>query len=101
MTTNDDKTEKSDKTVRATKRLKRWLLRIVIVLAVLVSVYVLFRIFYPVWINSRLPADAPHIAFSLDNSLIGQIGVTDAAYQRVMTAAGGRLVTFRPDSYLV
>jgi putative glutamine amidotransferase len=98
MTTNDDKTEKSDKTIRATKRLKRWLFRIVIVLAVLVSVFVLFRILYPIWINSRLPVDAPRIAFSLDNSLIGLIGVTDAAYQRVMKAAGGRLITFRPNA---
>lgn len=82
----------------ATKRLKRWLRRIVIVLIVLVSAYVLFRFFYPLWIDSRLPADAPRIAFSLDNSLLGRIGVTDATYQCVITAAGGRLITFRPDS---
>jgi len=98
MTINDDITENSAKTTSATKRLKRWLCRIVIVLVVLVSAYILFRIFYPVWINSRLPADAPRIAFSLDNSLLGRIGVTDATYQRVMTAAGGRLITFRPNA---
>jgi len=46
----------------------------------------------------RLPIDAPHIAFSLDNTLLGRIGITDATYQRVMTAAGGRLITFRPDA---
>lgn len=97
MTTSDDKTEHSDKTGPAPKRLKRWLRRVVIILVVLVSAYVLFRILYPVWINSRLPSDAPRIAFSLDNSLLGRIGVTDATYQRVMTAAGGRLITFRPD----
>ena len=97
MTTNDEKTEPSGKTAPAKKRLTRWLRRIVIVLVVIVSAYVLFRVLYPVWINSRLPIDAPRIAFSLDNSLLGRIGVTDATYQRVITASGGRLITFRPD----
>ena len=45
-----------------------------------------------------LPADAPRIAFSLDNTLLGRIGITDATYQRVMTAAGGRLIKMRPDA---
>jgi gamma-glutamyl-gamma-aminobutyrate hydrolase PuuD len=98
MTTNDDKTERSGKTPPAMKRLRRWLFHIVIALAVLIGGYILFRILYPVWIDSRLPADAPRIAFSLDNSLLGRIGVTDATYQRVMTAAGGRLITLRPDA---
>jgi putative glutamine amidotransferase len=98
MTTNDEKTERSAKAAPATKRLKRWLCRIAIVLVILISAYVLFRIIYPVWINARLPSDAPRIAFSLDNSLLGRIGVTDVTYQRVMAAAGGRLVAFRPDA---
>jgi len=46
----------------------------------------------------HLPADAPRIAFSLDNTLLGRIGTTDATYQRVLTAAGGRLITLRPDA---
>jgi len=75
-----------------------WLRRIAIALAVLIGIYVLFHLIYPVWINMRLPADAPRIAFSLDNSLLGRIGITDATYQRVMTAAGGRLITLRPDA---
>ena len=79
-------------------RLKRWLRRIVIALAVLIGVFVLFRLIYPVWTNSRVPADAPRIAFSLDNSLLGWVGIPDATYQRVMSAAGGRLVTLRPDA---
>ena len=98
MTTNENKTEKSDRTGPAAKRLTRWLRRAIIALAVLIGAYVLFRILYPVWIDSRLPADAPRIAFSLDNSLLGRIGATDATYQRVMTAAGGRLITFRPNA---
>jgi putative glutamine amidotransferase len=52
---------------------------------------------YPVWLQSRLPLDAPRIAFSLDNTLLGRIGITDASYERVIAAAGGRLIKFRPD----
>jgi len=95
---NEKKTENPGKKISPTKRIKRWFCRIGITLAVLISIYVLFRIIYPVWINLRLPADAPRIAFSLDNSLLGRIGVTDATYLRVMTAAGGRLITLRPDA---
>jgi len=98
MTTNENKMERSGKAAPATKRLRRWLCRVALVLVILVGAYVLFRILYPVWIDSHLPADAPRIAFSLDNSLLGRIGVTDATYQRVMTAAGGRLISLRPDA---
>jgi putative glutamine amidotransferase len=95
---SNKKTENSGKKIILAKRIKRWLGRIGIAIVVLIGFYVLFRLVYPVWINMRLPADAPRIAFSLDNSLIGKIGITDVTYQRVMTAAGGRLITLRPDS---
>jgi len=95
---SEKKTENSVKAISPAKRIRRWLSRLVIALAILVGIYVLFRIIYPVWINMRLPADAPRIAFSLDNSLLGRIGITDATYQRVMAAAGGRLITLRPDA---
>jgi putative glutamine amidotransferase len=95
---SDKKTENSDKTITPIKRIRRWIKRISVVLVALISFYVLFRLIYPVWINTRLPADAPRIAFSLDNSLLGRIGITDVAYQRVVTVAGGRLITLRPDA---
>jgi putative glutamine amidotransferase len=95
---SNKKTENPVKKIPLIKRIKRWLGRIGIALFVLIGIYVLFRLFYPVWINMCLPADAPRIAFSLDNSLIGKIGITDATYQRVMTATGGRLITMRPDA---
>ena len=98
MTSSDEKTGNSVRAKPPVKRLQRWLGRIGIILAVLIGIYILFRLIYPVWINARLPADAPRIAFSLDNSLIGRIGITDTTYQRVMTAAGGRLITLRPDA---
>ncbi len=95
---SDKKTGNPRKALPLTRRLRRWLGRIGITLVVLIGIYVLFRLIYPAWINTRLPSDAPRIAFSLDNSLLGRIGITDATYQRVMTAAGGRLITLRPDA---
>lgn len=79
-------------------RLRRWLRRIAIAIAILIGAFVLFRLIYPVWTNSRVPADAPRIAFSLDNTPLGHLGITDATYQRVMKAAGGRLIALRPDA---
>ena len=95
---NKIKSAKSKKGTKIKKRKRRWLRRIGIVFALLIITYLLFRLFYPLWINMRLPADAPRIAFSLDNTLIGRIGVTDASYQRAMFKAGGRLITLRPDA---
>jgi putative glutamine amidotransferase len=95
---NDEQTKNSGKATRPGKPLRRWLGCIVIALAVLVGSYVLFRLIYPVWIHARLPTDAPRIAFSLDNTLLGRLGITDATYERVMTEAGGRLITLRPDA---
>jgi putative glutamine amidotransferase len=95
---NDEKTRNSGKAIPPARRLRRWLGRIGIALAIPIGIYVLFRLIYPVWIQTHLPADAPRIAFSLDNSLLGRVGITDATYQRVMTAASGRLITLRPDA---
>ncbi len=95
---NDEEAKNSGKTAPLAKPRRRWLRRIGLAFAGLIGVYVLFRLVYPVWIDMRLPKDAPRIAFSLDNTLLGRIGITDATYQRVMTAAGGRLITLRPDA---
>jgi len=99
---NDEKSKNCGKATPPTRRLRRWLRRIAIALAILsgilLGIYVSLRFIYPVWIQSRLPKDAPRIAFSLDNTLLGRIGITDATYQRVITEAGGRLITLRPDA---
>ena len=95
---SEKKTENPGKTITPAKRIRRWLIRIGIALVVLIGIYILFRLIYPVWLDIRLPADAPRIAFSLDNSLLGRIGITDATYQRVMAAAGGRLIALQPDT---
>ncbi len=98
MTTNDEQTKNTGKATLPVKRLRRWLVRIAIVIAIPICIYLIFRLVYPVWISARLPEDAPRIAFSLDNTLLGWIGITDVTYQRVMTAAGGRLISMRPDA---
>ena len=80
---------------------RRWLRRVAIgaavLISILISVFLLIRFVYPVYLQSRLPEDAPRIAFSLDNTLLGRIGITDASYERVIAAAGGRLIKFRPN----
>jgi len=95
---NDKAQESPTKAKPKRGRLRRWLRRIAIALAVLIIAFVLFRLIYPAWTNSRVPADAPRIAFSLDDTLLAYVGITDAPYQRVMSAASGRLVTLRPDA---
>ena len=98
MMISNEKTKKSDKKIPWIRRLKRWLGRIAIVIAIPIGIYLVFRLVYPFWISACLPADAPRIAFSLDNTLLGRAGITNATYQRVITAAGGRLITMRPDA---
>ncbi|UCC21775.1 MAG: gamma-glutamyl-gamma-aminobutyrate hydrolase family protein [Planctomycetota bacterium] len=98
MTMNDEVNCNLSKVAPPTKRRWRWLRRIAIVLAIVVGIYVSVRFIYPVWIQARLPKDAPRIAFSLDNTLLAKVGITDATYQRVMAAAGGRLIKLRPDA---
>ena len=94
----NDKAKKSPaKAMPKRGRLRRWLRHIAIAIVVLIGVFVLFRLIYPAWTNSRVPADAPRIAFSLDDTPLGYVGITDTPYQRVISAAGGRLVTLRPD----
>ncbi|UCD50573.1 MAG: gamma-glutamyl-gamma-aminobutyrate hydrolase family protein [Phycisphaerales bacterium] len=99
MTTHDETTPAEE--VKASKP-KRWLRRtgiaVTALLVVVVGAYLVAHFVYPHWLQRRVPEDAPRIAFSLDNSLLGQVGITDVTYQRAMAKAGGRLITFRPDA---
>lgn len=98
---NKERSSDTSEAVPSAKRRRRWLRRLIIAAAVLIgiliSIYLLVRFVYPAWLHSRLPKDAPRIAISLDNTLLGQIGITDASYERVIAAAGGRLIKLRPD----
>jgi len=99
---NDKQTCNSGKVTPPAKRRWRWLRRIAIVLAILlgilVGIYISLRFIYPAWIQASLPEDAPRIAFSLDNTLLGRVGITDSVYLRAMTAAGGRLIKLRSNA---
>jgi putative glutamine amidotransferase len=95
---NEDKSSNPAKTVPHIKRRRRWLGALAIASVILVGAFLLMRFVYPVWLQVRLPQDAPRIALSLDSTLLGQVGITDATYQRVMAGAGGRLVKIRPDA---
>ncbi|MBL7154447.1 MAG: gamma-glutamyl-gamma-aminobutyrate hydrolase family protein [Phycisphaerae bacterium] len=98
---NNSQSSDTAEAIPPAKRRRRWLRRLIIALVVLigilVGIYLLLRFVYPVWLQSRLPKDAPRIAISLDNTLLGRIGITDASYERVIAAAGGRLIKLRPD----
>jgi putative glutamine amidotransferase len=59
--------------------------------------YASFRLGFNSWMDTTPPYDAPRIAFSLDDTWLNEIGVTDTTYQVVITQAGGRLVRFYPD----
>ncbi|MHC4645696.1 MAG: gamma-glutamyl-gamma-aminobutyrate hydrolase family protein [Planctomycetota bacterium] len=99
---SSEETGNSDKVTPPARARRRRLRRIGLALAIpvgiLIGIYVTLRFIYPVWIQAHLPKDAPNIAFSLDNTLLGRIGITDATYQRVMAAAGGRLIKLRPNA---
>jgi len=98
---NNERSSDTSEAVPPAKRRRRWLRRLMIATGVLIgiviSIYLLLRFVYPMWLQSRLPKDAPRIAISLDNTLLAQIGITDASYERVIAAAGGRLIKLRPN----
>jgi gamma-glutamyl-gamma-aminobutyrate hydrolase PuuD len=93
---------KSNEKACPPRRRRCWLRRIGIALAVLIAtlltMYLALRFIYPRWLDRRAPDDAPRIAFSLDNSLLGRLGITDATYQHAIAKAGGKLITLRPDA---
>lgn len=98
MTNVDEKENESAQPAVKHKSKKRRLRWIALPFFVIISLYALVRFVYPVWLDYRLPKDAPRIAFSVDNSVIGMIGITDVTYQRVIGSAGGRLIKVRPDA---
>lgn len=65
--------------------------------AILIGTFLLARIVVRGWMQHVLPADAPRIAFSLDNTLLAQTGITDTTYEQAVIRAGGYLVNLRPD----
>jgi len=99
---NEGTARDSGKTTLRPSRPRRWLRRAGIALAILIATlmgaYLATHFVYPLWLHRDVPDDAPRIAFSLDNTLLGRVGITDATYQRTIAKAGGRLITLRPDA---
>ena len=93
----DGDTKNSGESASRRKALFRKRVLAVAAVAVLVGAFLLLRIAVRVWMHGRLPANAPRIAFSLDNTLLAQTGITDTTYEQAMIRAGGYLVNMRPD----
>jgi len=94
---DDGETKAPNDSAPRRKNLSRKRILLLFALAVLVGAFFLVRVGLRAWMHSRLLADAPRIAFSLDNTLLAQAGITDTAYEQAMLRAGGYLVTLRPD----
>ena len=79
---------------------RRWPQRVAIGAGLMVLAYLGYRIVFPFaldqWANSRLPADAPNIAFSPNDTWLRELGINEA-YKISITRAGGRLVPFHPE----
>ena len=77
-----------------------WPRRMAIGTGLMVLAYLGYRIVFPFaldqWANSQLPADAPNIAFSPNDTWLRELGINEA-YKISITRAGGRLVPFHPE----
>jgi len=79
---------------------RRWPRRIAIGTGLMVLAYLGYRIVFPFaldqWADNQLPADAPNIAFSPNDTWLRELGINEA-YKISITRAGGRLVPFHPE----
>jgi putative glutamine amidotransferase len=57
--------------------------------------YLGYRIGFPIWVESRLPPDAPRIAFSPNDTWLKELGI-NKTYKVSFTLARGRLVEIQP-----
>ena len=79
-------------------RRRRWLLGAAVTLTLFGGLYAVARAAFLTWMHAAVPDNAPRIAFSLDDTWLNELGVTDTTYQQAITRAGGRLVRVLPDS---
>ncbi|MBT5847430.1 MAG: gamma-glutamyl-gamma-aminobutyrate hydrolase family protein [Verrucomicrobiales bacterium] len=79
---------------------RRWPRRMAIGTGLMVLAYLGYRIVFPFaldqWAENELPADAPNIAFSPNDTWLRELGINEA-YKISITRAGGRLVPFHPE----
>ena len=89
-------TEKTD-TEAATPlpKPKRWKRGLAIAMIAAAFLYLGYRIGFPIWVESRLPPDAPRIAFSPNDTWLKELGI-NKTYKVSFTLARGRLVEIQP-----
>lgn len=92
--------KKTDTEPEPEPKSRRWPRRLAIGTGLMVLAYLGYRIVFPFaldqWADSRLPADAPNIAFSPNDTWLRELGINEA-YKISITRAGGRLVPFHPE----
>ena len=74
---------------------KRWKRGLAIAVTAAAFLYLGYRIGFPIWVESRLPQDAPRIAFSPNDTWLKELGI-NKTYKVSFTLARGRLVEIQP-----
>lgn len=72
--------------------------RISLVGVVLVLAYGAVRLGFELWRHAVLPADAPRIVMSLDDTWLNDLGVMRGTYEQALARAGARLEGLAPDA---
>jgi len=80
----------------AKSRVMTWLTILIVVAAVPVLL-VVFRVGFDLWKYAAVPADAPRIVVSLEDTWLNDLGITRATYEQAMIRAGGNLIMLEPD----
>lgn len=80
------------------RRVRRWILRSTLAVVALVVLLAIARGVFDLWRHAVVPADAPRIAMSLEDTWLNELGIVRATYDQVMARAGAHLVTVEPDA---
>lgn len=83
----------------AAARWRTWWIVAGFAVLVIAGFYGVARLGFRIWVSNALPADAPNIAFSVDDSILAQVGITRATYEQAMTRAGARLVPVERETF--
>lgn len=92
-----DEAPPPDEGKRARRRPKWSRTGIVVTFVVIVVVPMLVRGVFDIWRHAVVPDDAPHIAMSLDDTWLNDLGITRATYEQALARAGGKLFSLSPE----
>ena len=73
----------------------RWKRGLAIAMVAAAFLYLGYRIGFPIWVESRLPQNAPRIAFSPNDTWLKELGI-NKTYKVSFALARGRLVEIQP-----